>query len=144
MYSRLLSQAIARESTTPEQMLEIQQQSMRDLIAYNSGITPYPSREEFLEKARVAHRIPELQEKLEKKRDVATEYVIQEYTLKTNKSIQLVNIFISATAAFGLMEVILTISYRDNKIFWGIMTFLLFAFMIVLLWGMNKILMAKK
>ena len=140
LYSRLLSQSIARENTTPEQMLLIQKQSMNDLIAYQSGITPYPSREEFLEKARVAHRIPEMQEKLEKKRDLATDYVIQEYTLRTNKSIQLINIFISATAAFGLMQVILTIEQIGSaKSFWGLITAILFLITLMILWGVHRL-----
>ncbi len=146
LYSVLLSREIAGENTTPEKMLALEKQTMHDLIAYRSGITPYPSREEFLEKARQAHRIPELQEKLEKKRDLATDYVIQEYTLRTNKSIQLVNIFISATAAFGLMEVVLSISNQPDEkhVFWGIVTSILFVITLSLLWGVSKILMARK
>ena len=145
LYSRLLSKAIAAEDATPEKMLEIQKLSMHDLIAYKAGITPFPSREEFLEKARLANRLPELQEKLEKKRDLATDYVIQEYTLRTNRSIHLVNIFISATAAFGLMEVILSIFQNgQNKTLWGAITSGLFVLMLLLLWGVNRLLMAKK
>ena len=145
LYSRLLSKAIAAEDATPEKMLEIQKQSMHDLIVYKAGITPFPSREEFLEKARIANHLPELQEKLEKKRDLATDYVIQEYTLRTNRSIHLVNIFISATAAFGLMEVILSIFQGDrNKTLWGAATGGLFVLMLLLLWGINRLLMAKK
>ncbi|NUM36241.1 MAG: hypothetical protein HUU50_16995 [Candidatus Brocadiae bacterium] len=145
LYSRLLSQSIAREKTTPEQMLIIQKQSMHDLIAYQSGITPYPSREEFLEKARNAHRIPEMQEKLEKKRDLATDYVIQEYTLRTNKSIHLVNIFVSASAVFALMQVILEIQQvGSNKSIWGIVTTILFALTLIILWGIDKFYTTKK
>ena len=144
LYSRLLSRSIAKEKTTPEQMLDIQKQSMHDLIAYQAGITPYPSREEFLEKARDAHRVPEMQENLEKKRDLATDYVIQEYTLRTNKSIQLVNIFISATAAFGLMEVVLSIEQGNgDKMMWGILTAALFLMTLLILWGINKVLMLR-
>ena len=138
LYSGKLSRALARKNTSPEYMLLIQKQTMHDLIGYKTGITPYPSREEFWEKARIAHRIIDAQEKLEKKRDLATDYVIQEYTLRTNKSIQLVNIFISATATFGLMEVILSISQQGNKVFWGAITFAMFLAMLIILWGINK------
>ncbi len=142
LYSVLLSREIAGEHSTPEKMLELQKQSMRDLIAYRSGITPYPSREEFLEKARLSHRIPELQEKLEKKRDLATDYVIQEYTLRTNKSIQLVNIFISATAAFNLMQVVLEIKQSGGAIgFWTFVTTGMFIATLALLWVVNKFVM---
>ena len=111
---------------------------------YTAGITPYPSREEFLEKARLAHRVPELQEKIEKKRDLATDYVIQEYTLRTNKAIQLVNIFVSATAAFGLMEVILSISQQQtSKVFWGGITAAMFIGVLVFLSVSSKIVLSK-
>lgn len=143
-YNRLLSRAIAGENTSPSQMLLLQKQSMQDLIMYTAGITPYPSREEFLEKARLAHRVPELQEKLEKKRDLATDYVIQEYTLRTNKAIQLVNIFVSATAAFGLMEVILSISQQPtSKMFWGGITFTLFIGVLLFLSVSSKVILSK-
>ncbi len=145
LYSRLLSQSIAKQNTTPEQMLVIQKQSMHDLIAYQSGITPYPSRDEFLQKARTAHRIPEMQEKLEKKRDLATDYVIQEYTLRTNKSIHLVNIFVAASAAFALMQVILTIEQLgSNKGIWSITTSILFLITLVIVWGIDKVYTRKK
>lgn len=147
LYSSLLSREIASAKTTPEQMLELQKLSMHDLIEYRSGITPYPSREEFLDKARQAHRIPEQQEKLEKKRDLATDYVIQEYTLRTNKSIQLVNIFISATAAFSFLQLVVTIyspiSEGDYR-FWWIATGITFAVTLFLLWGINKFIMRRK
>lgn len=143
-YNRLLSRAIADENTSPSQMLSLQKQSMQDLIMYTAGITPFPSREEFLEKARLAHRVPELQEKIEKKRDLATDYVIQEYTLRTNKAIQLVNIFVSATAAFGLMEVILSISQQQtSKVFWGGITAAMFIGVLVFLSVSSKIVLSK-
>ncbi len=147
-YNKLLSKAIADEKTSPKKMLSLQKQSMHDLIVYRAGITPYPSREEFLEKARLAHRIPELQEKLEKKRDLATDYVLQEYTLRTNRGIQLVNIFVSATATFGLVEVLLSISQLqkgDDQVFWGGITSGLFFFMLLFLWGsINVVALGKK
>lgn len=135
-YNQLLSQAISNEKTTPEQMLALQKQSMHDLIVYKAGITPYPSREEFLEKARIAHRIPEFQEKLEKKRDLATDYIIQEYTLRTNKSIQLVNIFVAGTATFGLMDLALQISQiaPKHRIYWSSATTIVFLSAMMFLW----------
>lgn len=135
-YNQLLSHAISNEKTTPEKMLSLQKQSMHDLISYKAGITPYPSREEFLEKARVAHRIPEFQEKLEKKRDLATDYIVQEYTLRTNKSIQLVNIFVSGTATFGLIEVALSISEQEQgrQLTWWLLTIGVFVTSLVFLW----------
>lgn len=143
LYNRMLSRTAVQAETSPEMMLSIQKESMHDLIGYKAGITPYPSREDFWEKARIGHRIPDAQEKMEKKRDLATAFVLQEYTLRTNRSIQLVNIFISATATFGLMEVILSIAQeKTGKVYWGICVVLLFAGMLFLLWGMNKLFMA--
>ena len=141
LYNRMLSRTIARKNTSPEEMLVIQKQTMHDLIGYKAGITPFPSREDFWEKARVAHRIPEAQEKFEKKRDLATDYVIQEYTLRTNKSIQLINIFISATAAFSLMQVIVNIwqpGLPGHKSWWVLGTMVLFAATSLFLWCMNR------
>lgn len=145
-YNQLLSHAISNENTTPEKMLSLQKQSMHDLIVYKAGITPYPSREEFLEKARVAHRIPEFQEKLEKKRDLATDYIIQEYTLRTNKSIQLVNIFVAGTATFGLIEVALQISQlgTNGRVFWSLITLGLFVASMVFLWITMEVFASRK
>lgn len=144
-YNRLLSHSISSEKTSPEEMLSLQKQSMHDLMVYKVGITPYPSREEFLEKARIAHRIPELQEKLEKKRDLAMDYVLQEYTLRTNKSIQLVNLFVSATAAFGLMEVILSISDQETgRAFWAGLTVILFISVVIFLSISSKFIASRK
>ncbi|MCS7074569.1 MAG: hypothetical protein NZ108_08895, partial [Bacteroidia bacterium] len=141
VYNRVLSQTISQHQNTPEDMLRIQKQTMQYLVNYKPGITPFPSREDFLEKARSAHRIYELQEKFEKKRDLVIDYVIQQYTLRTNKSIQLVNIFISATAAFSLMQVILEI-WQDSaglsKLFWFCMTAILFIAILAILWGLNQ------
>jgi hypothetical protein len=142
LYNRMLSRTIAQKNTSPEAMLVIQKQTMHDLIGYKAGITPFPSREDFWEKARVAHRIPEAMEKFEKKRDLATDYVIQEYTLRTNKSLQLINFFISATAAFSLMQVLVNIwqgNHGKSNWFWVGLTAATFVGMLVLLWGMNKI-----
>jgi hypothetical protein len=139
-YNRLLSQAISDETTTPEKMLSLQKQSMNDLIGYKAGITPFPSREEFLEKARNAHRIPELQEKLEKKRDLATDYIIQEYTLRTNRSIQLVNLMVAGTAVFGFVEVLLSIRQLplEQQGYWHGLTLILFFGTFLSLWFILK------
>lgn len=147
LYSSLLSKEIAQYNVTPEKMLELQKLSMHDLIEYRSGITPYPSREEFLEKARQSHRIPDLQERLEKKRDLATDYVIQEYTLRTNKSIQLVNISISATAAFSLIQVLVSIYSPISPVdydAWFLATGGTFIATLILLWCLNKLIMRRK
>lgn len=142
LYNRMLSRTIAQKNTSPEAMLVIQKQTMHDLIGYKAGITPFPSREDFWEKARVAHRIPEAMEKFENKRDLATDYVIQEYTLRTNKSLQMVNFFISATAAFSLMQLLVNIwqgNHGHSNWFWVGLTGVLFVGMLAVLWGMNKL-----
>ncbi|HON45612.1 MAG TPA: hypothetical protein P5543_09335 [Planctomycetota bacterium] len=141
IYSDLFLRKISQKNTRPEQMLQIQKQSMNDLIAYQTEITPYPSRQEFLTQVRIAHKIPELQEKFERKRDLSTDYVIQEYTLRTNKTMQFINVFMAATACFSLMEVILTIceQSKENITFWSWITIALFLSIIFIVLLVNKI-----
>jgi hypothetical protein len=126
MYDLLLSRSMARESIRPEEMLSLQKNSMQDLIEYSDGITPFTTRADILEKARVMYRIPEDQEKLEKKRDMVTEYVMQEYSLRTNKGIQILNLIISATITFELMQLILQIAESKSPSFWSSASALIF------------------
>lgn len=130
MYDMLLSRSMARENILPRKMLELQKNSMRDLIEYNEGITPFATRGDILEQARFMYRIPEEQERLEKKRDMVTEYVMQEYSLRTNRGIQVLNMIVSATIAFELMQMIIQIAESKSVLGWSIVSSIVFVLML--------------
>lgn len=125
MYDRLLSRSMTRD-LMPEEMLRLQRSSIQDLLEYGEGITPYATRAAIRERAREVLRLPEEQERLEKKRDVVADYVMQKYSLRTNRGIGLLNIIVSATVAFELVQLVMAIAESRRPAVWSLVSALLF------------------
>lgn len=126
LYDRLLTRSMTRD-LLPEDMLSIQRRSMQDLVEYGEGVTAFATRAAFREHARDALGLGDKQERLEKKRDMVADYVMQKYSLRTNRGIQMLNLVISATIAFELMQLAMQIVASNRPVAWTAASAVVFA-----------------
>lgn len=130
MYDSLMSRSMTRD-VSPDEMLALQRSSMQDLLEYGEGITPYATRAACLEHARQLYRLGDEQQRLEKKRDVVADYVMQKYSLRTNNGIALLNLIVSATVAFEVIQLGLAISESSAPLPWAAASSVFFIVLLV-------------
>ncbi|MBN1427579.1 MAG: hypothetical protein JXB07_04285 [Anaerolineae bacterium] len=107
-------------STTPQRSLMIGtlQGALADLVQYQENITPFATRVEFLERARVYHKLDELAERFEHKQEMLLNYASEYYDYRETRATEFLNWLACILTGAALADLIITladISPVDSK-----------------------------